>query len=389
MKITAIEKTVRQYLENGEIAGGILIVRRKDHLLYKGKWGYADIASCRPAEYGDIWRMMTMTKPVTAVAVMQLAEAGKLDIDRPVSDWLPAFAHPRVAADERYGEDWAKLEQYRDGFTPEGVKTVPASRPFTARDLLTHSAGLEEGTVVLLCGAFRGERMTLADVVDHYARWPLDFEPGARTAYSPQAGFDVLARLVEIVSGEDADSYFKKHIFEPLEMEGARFFPTEEVFRRVVTLYERRNGVLTDVTAEAEVYGHIAPKGSSYTAGGAGLYSTAEDYDRFAHMLAAEGERRGARILKAETVRMMREEALLRKSGGAAVWGLGMMIRERPGEMGSACPPGAYGWSGAFGTHFVIDPSDGTSFVWVTNRTDLNGSGSYISAKMEELVFGN
>ena len=96
-----------------------------------------------------------------------------------------------------------------------------------------------------------------------------------------------------------------------------------------------------------------------------------------------------ARILKAETVRMMREEALLRKSGGAAVWGLGMMIRERPGEMGSACPPGAYGWSGAFGTHFVIDPSDGTSFVWVTNRTDLNGSGSYISAKMEELVFGN
>ncbi len=388
MNIIRIEKTAEGYLKNGEMAGGILIVRRKDHLLYKGKWGYADIASSRPVEYRDIWRMMSMTKPVTAVAVMQLAEQGKLDIDSPVSAWLPAFAHPAVAADERYGEDWNDIEKYREGFSPDGVKTVPASRPFTPRDLLTHSSGLEQGTVGLLCGAFRGERMTLADVVDHYARWPLDFDPGSRTGYSPQAGFDVLARIVEVVSGEDADTYFRKHLFEPLEMEGACFFPTEEDLRRTVTLYERRNGVLEDVTERGEVYGHIAPKGSSYTAGGAGLYATAEDYDHFAHMLAADGEWRGHRILKEETVRQMRTDAAFGKFGSGAVWGLGMMIRQTPSEIGSACPAGAYGWSGAFGTHFVIDPSDGTSFVWVTNRTDLNGSGSYISAKMEELVFG-
>ena len=161
-----------------------------------------------------------------------------------------------------------------------------------------------------------------------------------------------------------------------------------EDLRRTVTLYERRDGVLTDVTEGGEVYGHIAPKGSSYTAGGAGLYATAEDYDHFAHMLAADGEWHGRRILKEETVRQMRTDAKPGQFGGGAVWGLGMMIRQDPSAIGSACPAGAYGWSGAFGTHFVIDPSDGTSFVWVTNRTDLNGSGSYISAKMEELVFG-
>lgn len=386
MNTEKIERTAEAYLENGEMAGGVLIVRRGHELLYRGEFGYADLASGRRADADTVWRMMSMTKPVTAVAVMQLWERGLLDIDRPVSDWLPEFAAQKVADDERYrGEDPFRN---RDGFTPGGVRTRPASRVMTPRDLLTHTSGLEQGPVGQMCGAFRGDRMTLADVVEHYAAWPLDFEPGTETGYSPQAGFDVLLRLVEVISGEDADCYLRKRLFDPLGMESACFFPSKETLGSAARLYRRENGTLLDVTAEGEVYGHLAPKGSRYTAGGAGLYASAGDYDRFTEMLASEGERNGVRVLRPETVRLMRSEAPYRKFGGGFVWGLGMMIRKDPVLGGSACPAGSFGWSGAFGTHFVVSPSDGTSFTWATNRTDLNGSSSYISAKMEELVFG-
>ena len=387
MNIPKIEQTAAAYLADREMTGGILIVRRRHEILYRQAWGYAGTDSSRPVSYADLWRMMSMTKPVTAVAVMQLAERGLLDIDRPVSDWLPAFGSPRVADDDRYrGEDPFRN---RDGFTPDGVKTVPASRPMTPRDLLTHTSGLEQGPVGQMCGAFRGERMSLADVVDRYAAWPLDFDPGTRTGYSPQAGFDVLLRLVEVISGESAEEYLNKNLFDPLEMESACFFPSSEELTRAVALVQRADGELKDVTAEGEVYGHLCPIGSSYTAGGAGLYASAEDYDHFTEMLAAEGERKGVCVLRPETVRLMRTEAPYRKFGGGCVWGLGMMIRKDPALAGSPCPPGSFGWSGAFGTHFVVSPADGTAFTWVTNRTDLNGSSSYISAKMEELVFGD
>ena len=386
VNIQKIERTAEGYLRNREITGGILIVRRGSEVLYRQAWGYADAASRKPVSYDHLWRMMSMTKPVTAAAVMQLAERGLIDIDRPVSDWIPAFGSPRVADDDRYrGEDPFRN---RDGFTPGDVKTVPASRPMTARDLLTHTSGLEQGPVGQMCGAFRGERRTLADVVEHYAAWPLDFDPGTQTGYSPQAGFDVLLRLAEIVSDMPAGEYLRKNLFDPLEMESACFFPSPEDLARTVALVRRENGDLLDVTEEGEVYGHLALLGSSYTAGGAGLYATAEDYDHFTEMLACEGERKGIRVLKPETVRLMRTEAPYRKFGGGCVWGLGMMIRKDPVLTGSPCPAGSFGWSGAFGTHFVVSPSDGTSFTWVTNRTDLNGSSSYISAKMEELVYG-
>ena len=387
MNIQKIEQTCEAYLANREMTGGILIVRRRDEILYRQTFGHADPAGRRPTAFTNLWRMMSMTKPVTAAAVMQLAERGLLDIDRPVSDCLPAFGSPRVADDDRYRG--ADPFRNRDGFTPDGVKTVPASRPVTPRDLLTHTSGLEQGPVGQMCGAFRGERQTLADVVDHYAAWPLDFDPGTQTGYSPQAGFDVLLRIVEVVSGMSGEEYLRKYLFDPLEMESACFFPSPEQLSRTVALVRRENGELLDVTKEGEVYGHLAPLGSSYTAGGAGLYASIEDYDRFTGMLASEGERGGVRVLKAETVRLMRTEAPYRKFPGGCVWGLGMMIRKAPALAGSPCPPGSFGWSGAFGTHFVVSPADGTAFTWVTNRTDLNGSSSYISAKMEELVFGD
>ena len=386
MNIEKIEQTCDAWLRNREMTGGILIVRRRDEILYRQAFGYADPAGRRPTAFTDLWRMMSMTKPVTAAAVMQLAERGLLDIDRPVSDWLPAFGSPRVADDDRYRG--ADPFRNRDGFTPEGVKTVPASRPVTPRDLLTHTSGLEQGPVGQMCGAFRGERKTLGDVVDHYAAWPLDFDPGTQEGYSPQAGFDVLLRLVEVISGLHAEEYLRKNLFDPLEMEDACFFPSPERLARAPRLVRREDGELRDVTAEGEVYGHLAPFGSSYTAGGAGLYATAEDYDHFTEMLACGGERNGIRLLREETVRLMGTEAPYRKFPGGCVWGLGMMIRKDPREAKSPCPAGSFGWSGAFGTHFVVSPADGTSFTWVTNRTDLNGSSSYISAKMEELVYG-
>jgi len=328
------------------------------------------------------------------VGILKLMDQGLLALDDPLSKFLPQFKNMQVCADKRYafkpGMNMISLLPKLLFFRMGKVKAIPADREITIRDLLSHSSGLAQGVVGLIAMMKdKSVRESLSQQADIFGNYVLDFQPGTGTGYSPLAGFDMLTRVIEVVSGMDAASFFQKEIFSPLEMADSTFWPTEAQKSRLVHAYKRKKGNLVDVTGTKDDMNGMLHRGPGYIAGCGGLFSTLTDYDRFVQMLANGGTYKGNVILKPETVELMHTEApaMHLEPDPGQVWGLGVKIRQDPEKGKLPVTAGTYGWSGAFGTHFFISPADNLSCVWVTNRTDLGGSGSYISAKIEELVF--
>ena len=393
-----IGQVMENFLSNREMAGAALIVRKRSGEVYKNKWGFSDLSGQKPVAYNSVFRMMSMTKCITAAAIMKLSEEGKLSIEDPLSKYISSFSKMRVADDPRYvyagklrplALMWKILT-----FRPDRVRTVPADREITLRDLLSHSSGLQQGVAGFLAMVKdKRPRTTLAEQAEICAKYPLDFQPGEGTGYSPVAAYDMLGRVIEIVSGKSVEEYMREAIFAPLNMQDTFFYPhSEDQKQRIVRVYKRRHGRLIDVTDTREDMDGLLHRGTQrYMAGCGGLFSTVEDYEHFAEMLLNEGAYRGRCVLQKETVRLIHTEAPERhlEPDPGCVWGLGVKIRQDPEKGKLPVSAGTYGWSGAFGTHFFVSPQDGLEAVFVTNRTDLGGSGSYISRKVEELVFQN
>ena len=395
MDIEKINAQMEAYVRTREMVGGALIVRRDGECLLKNRWGSLDAEGTQPVTDDTIFRMASMTKPVTAVAVMTLVKQSKLDLDNELTKYIPAFHGLRVVADKRYEfseKNVKKLPWRLLTFQLKNVVTVPADRMVTVRDLLSHSSGLEQGLVgLILLMKMKFKEDTLETRVQKYATHPLDFQPGTAASYSPLAGFDVLARLVEIVSGKPFADYARDKIFDPLGMRDATCHPTPAQRARIPKLYRHSKGKLEDVTSSKSDINAIGRIGGKYSSGSAGLYATLPDYDQFAQMLANEGELGGVRILKPETVRQMHTEGTsqhLEFSPGIT-WGLGMIIRQDPEKAHSYARQGTFGWSGHYGTHFFICPADHLSVVFAMNRAEAGGADFYISKKLEELVFGS
>lgn len=393
MDLAKINAQMEAYVCTREMVGGTLIIRKQGEILLKNCWGSLDAEGKQPVRYDTLFRMASMTKPVTAVAVMQLVEQGRLGLDDELAKYIPAFQDMRVVADRRYAYSekikW-KIPWLFLTFNQKKVVTVPAARMVTVRDLLSHSSGLEQGIVGLI---LLMKMKTLDDTLEtralRYSAYPLDFQPGTAASYSPLAGFDLLARIVEVVSGKPFAEYVHENIFIPLAMQDATFHPTEAQRARIPKVYQYSKGKLKDVTgskSDINAIGHIGP---NYTSGSAGLYATIQDYDRFVQMLANEGELDGVRILKPQTVHSMRGEGACEhlEFHPGLTWGLGMVIRQEPEKAHSPARKGTFGWSGHFGTHFFISPADQLSVVFAMNRADAGGADSYISKKLEELVF--
>ena len=393
-EMNTIIRQIEAWLDQGEIAGASLIIRKNGNIIMDGHFGYADLDRKIPVTRHSIYRMMSMSKVITAVGVMKLVEDGKISLEDPVSKYIPAFAQPRVVQDERYVYD-PKMSKLRmaalvAGFRLDRVKTVPAEREITIRDLLTHSSGLEQGVAGFIASLKNHNvNESLAEEIQKYAAYPLDFQPGTATSYSPIAGFDTLLRICEIVSGKRADIYLKESIFDPLEMKDTAFSMSEEQQKRLVHVYKKNDRTLKDVTGTQEDMDGMLHRGEHMISGSGGIYATCQDYERFAHILCDEGVLGKERILKPETVRLIRSEGAIShlEPEPGMVWGLGVRIRQRPELTGGNATPGTYGWSGAFGTHFFISPEDQLDAVWCTNRTDAGGSGFPISKKIEQLVF--
>ncbi|MEA4889218.1 MAG: serine hydrolase domain-containing protein [Clostridiaceae bacterium] len=394
MNFEKINETMNSYLDNQEIACAALIVRKDEKVVYMNKWGFADAKQKKAVEYDSIFRMMSMTKPIIAVGIMQLAEQGKLSINDPITKFIPAFSQIRVSKDIRFLNNprltLDDVSNMAATFNPEELAVELPERDITLRDILSHSSGLGQGPASMLYMMKKqNSSKNLAEHADYFAHSVLDFQPGKGTGYSAAVGFDILTRVIEVVSNMPAAEYLKKMIFEPLDMQDSCFILNDEQQSRLVSIWKRENSILVDVTEACDNAANSFKAHVEYISGSGGLFSTILDYEHFARMLCDKGLYNGRRFLKPETVEAMHTEASVQHMEFAPgqKWGIGMRIVDDPQKSGSFVKAGTYGWSGAYGTHFFISPSDNLECVLVVNRIDLNGAGSYISMKIEELVF--
>jgi CubicO group peptidase (beta-lactamase class C family) len=300
-------------------------------------------------EADALFRLASMTKPVTSVAIMMLAEDGKLLLTDPVSRFIQSFKEMRVlapASSTSGGDD---------------AGTVPAKRQITVEDLLTHRSGLvygflERGPVGDLyrrngvCDAFCTDT-TLAENVDLLARQPLKFQPGS--AYQYSVSIDVLGRIVEVVSGLSLEEFFQQRIFTPLGMRDTSFILPAAKASRMAPLFAIEKGVMSRAANQG------AYAGTTYFSGGAGLISTTADYLRFAQMLANSGELDGVRLLGRPTVDLMMSSHTQDLGAGAVGpghgFGYGGSVREATGTGTRPTSEGTFGWAGIYGTHFWVD----------------------------------
>jgi len=330
--------------------GAVALIARDGKVVAVQARGNRDLARSRPMTEDAIFRIYSMTKPVTSVAVLQLMEQGKLGLDDPVSRYLPEFAHMRRFA----------------GGTADKPVLEAARRPITLRQLLTHTAGFatggegfEEATRLLERADLRGSP-DLATFAARLAKVPLATEPGTRFKYDG-TGIEVLARVVEVVSGESFDAYLRGHILAPLRMRDTGFSVPEASRWRVVDLTrmgaDDRLGL--DDSRSARQPGVSL---NAYPSGAGGLYSTISDYARFCQMLLDGGALDGQRILGRKTVELMMMNHLqgqldppVTEFSRAEGFGLGGSVILDVAGRGRLGSVGAFGWSGAASTYFTVD----------------------------------
>ncbi len=351
----AIEAILRSAVERKDVPGVIALVVNRDRVLYQGAFGVTDLASGRELKPDALYRIASMTKPFTSVALMQLVEQGKIGLDDPAEKYLPELANAKVieSFDPKTGD-----------YKVRPVKCAP-----TVRQFLTHTSGLAYPFTSAIWRDFKpraGESYPFGG--------PLLFDPGTRWHYSTST--DVCGRLVEVVSGQKLEDYFRQHIFAPLKMDDTSYNVPESKASRLVPAQQRAGDSMTGGIVLQSPQPGLA---IANPIGGGGLASTASDYGRFVRMWLNGGALDGARVLKAETVALMGQNhigavsvpalksALPRSADftfiadGRDKWGLGYLITtdQVPGKRS----PGSLSWGGINNTFFWIDPARGIAGV--------------------------
>jgi CubicO group peptidase (beta-lactamase class C family) len=356
-RLQRVNEVVKSYIDSGQISGAVTMVLRNGRVAHFEAQGLMDVEAKTPMRKDAIFRMASMSKPVTGVAILMLMEEGKLRLTDPVSRFIPEFKNPKVAMLKAPSAPAAPAAAGQRAPEPE-TYTVPAERELTIRDLMTHTNGLETGGA----GSREGNRLsprntnsTLAAYVPTLGAVPLDFQPGSKWQYSALAGIETLGRIVEITSGMTFDQFLQKRIFEPLGMKDTAFFPTDDRQARVVTLYERKPTGLSRIDTPA----WLATR--TLFSGGGGLWSTPEDYMQFAQMLVNSGQLNGKRLLGPRTVDLMASNhvgdlfaASAQRNKGMG-FGLTVEVVMDSVSANRRESNGSFGWDGAFGTHFWVD----------------------------------
>ena len=372
-RLERLTRAMETGVEKEHFPGAVGAIARKGKIVYFETYGDKDWKTGAPMEKDTIFRMASMTKAITGVAVMMLFEEGRFGLNDPIERYIPAFKDSQVAVGAN--KDWDKKdwseedkkasaeEAKADQSTP--AKTVPAYRPITIRDLLRHTAGLPYD------GAnFYEDGMDLGQMIDALAALPRSTQPG--TAYEYGLSMDVLARLVEVVSGQRFDEFIHERIFEPLGMEDTGFYVPKENQDRLVKMYEfaDKGGKIKGKSNSGDAY--LAPP--AILMGGTGLVSTTMDYLRFCQMLLNNGELDGKRLLGRKSVELMHANHLgdIPIGGDSKVthdfrFGLTFGIKPDPGDTGELGSEGTYYWGGAYGTSFWIDPAEDLIGVFMVN----------------------
>ena len=360
-----MDELIQKEVDERRVAGASALVLHKDKEIYFHTYGYADKEKQVPMQRDTIIRLFSMSKPITAVAVMILAEQGKLDVRDTVSTYLPAFGKQQV-------------------WTEEGL--VPAERENTIWDLLnmtsgicypdeSHEPGRQMGRVLqeLIAGRKRGEKVTTLDYANAIAGVPLCFQPGEHWMYGFSA--DILGAVVEAASGMRYGEFLRKEIFEPLEMKDTGFFVPKEKSERFAQIYEwpeEKELVPFAGSHLGEYYGEDV----AFESGGAGLVSTIDDYSHFATMLLHKGVYKGKRILGPKTVEFMTQNHLSESQRQSCIWdsvlgyGYGCLMRVLidQGAAGTNAPLGEFGWDGWTGNYVTMDPEDGMILLYFMQR---------------------
>jgi CubicO group peptidase (beta-lactamase class C family) len=342
--LDSIPTRMHDMIVANEVPGAVTVVATRDSVLRIDAQGWADPEHKSFMRVDSIFWIASMSKPITATAVLMLMEEGKLSLDDPIAKYVPALGGLKTA----------------DGKTPR----------ITLRHLLTHTSGMGEATDEEAKAA-----RTLSDLVPAFASKPLAFEPGSKWKYC-QSGILTLGRIVEIVSGMPFEIFLRTHIFDPLGMKDTTFYLSESQMPRWV-IPARREG---DQLLPAEIgllYGHPPTWRDHYPASNGGLFSTAPDYTRFAQMLLSGGVLDGRRYLTAESVRMMstvQTGDLVTGFTPGNGWGLGVCIVRQPQGVTEILSPGTFGHGGLNGTQAWIDMKRGIALLMMIQRSNFKNS---------------
>jgi CubicO group peptidase (beta-lactamase class C family) len=362
-RLGRIREAVQRHVDAGQVSGAVTLVARRGKIAHFEAYGVQDLETKKPMPKDGIFRLASMSKPITAVAVMMMVEEGKVRLTDPVWRFIPEFRGAKVAVPKPGarggGPGGAGGPGGGRGAAPE-FDIVSANREITIRDLLTHGSGLMSGGLGNGAAPQRGPNDTLATYIPKLGAVPLDFQPGTLWRYSGLAGFDVLSRVVEIASGQTIDQFLEQRLFDPLGMKDTGFYARPDNQARLVTLYQRGpDGTLTKAANQAGL------SSTTYFAGSGGMVSTAEDYAQFAQMLVNGGELNGRRYLGTRTVQLMATNhtgdlvnGQFGRPAAGMGFGLGVQIVEDPAMAGLRQSKGSWGWAGAYGTNVNIEPAE-------------------------------
>jgi CubicO group peptidase (beta-lactamase class C family) len=353
----SIQSTLEKHVAAGDLPGAIVIASQRSKVLVSASSGVSDPQSKTPLNAHTVIWLASMSKPITAVSILMLAEQGKLRLEDPVSKYIPEFFVPAMVRVRKDGEPLKAGPPSPPGTPsppmPEMV-LVPAKRAVTIRDLLTHTSGLQTIGVPNDAVPVIAPGDTLATWVPKLAAVPLDFQPGSKWGYSNAVGFDVLSRIVEVTSGESFDHFVKEHIFVPLGI-------TTIGFRGHLTAFAERMPPIPAPFANDE---RIV--GNTFYSGAAGMYGSLDDYRRFAEMLAYEGKGPHGRLLKASSVAAMRRNEAgnlfhsinNRDDVTGVSFGYAVAIVSDAAAAQISVPNDSFGWDGAGGTRFWVSPRE-------------------------------
>jgi CubicO group peptidase (beta-lactamase class C family) len=356
-RLKRIHPLIQSHIDAKDLSGAVTLVVRRGKLVHFEAQGSTDFESNQPMRTDTLFRMASMTKPITAVAVLMMMEEGKLILSDPVSKYIPEFKNPKVAV-------WNLPNDPRGA----GVRLVTADREVTLQHLLTHTAGLAVSTEgpageFYRQGNLSQEGISLAEYCKRAGALPLNFQPGTQWQYTSTVGFSILGRVVEIVSGMNLDQFFKQRIFAPLGMNNTFFNIPPERMADVATVYTRSDKGLMKQNPPRPL-----PPGVEFFAGSGGLTGSAQDYLQFCQMLLNGGQWNGARLLSRKSVELMTDNAIGNldlanypvqgQNLSGYGFGLGVRVRKSTGASGWLGSVGDYGWAGANGTYFWIDPKE-------------------------------
>jgi CubicO group peptidase (beta-lactamase class C family) len=388
-RLGRIDAYYRRYVDEGLLPGWLILVSRRGRIVHLSMYGQRDREAGLPVAPDTLWRIYSMSKPITSVAAMILYEEGAFDLNDPVSRFIPSFGSMRV---------------YCSGSALKSV-TVPAVEPVRIWHLLTHTSGLTYGyhRATAVDAMYRAAGFEigchpgkdLAANCEAWASLPLLFQPGSGWNYS--VSIDVLGRVVEVISGQTLDVFLEERVFKPLGMTGTTFWVREADHHRLAALYTTAPD--TGLAVRMEDAGRDARTRPTHLSGGGGLVSTAADYHRFTQMLLRGGELDGARLLGTRTLRYMTRNHL---PSGADLegfgcprstetltpgvgFGLGFAVVQDNVKYKVLSSPGEFAWSGAASTTFWVDPVERITALFMTQ---LRPSGAYpLRARLRQLVY--